>query len=106
MLLNSSSVQKQNYSLRVLRNTLTPSIGGAHLRFRTFPLVNKSNHAFSEEVKRIQQLEENGGWCSEKRASSDLLGEATTTTTATIYRTTHTSHLDKRGHEVGPQCGE
>lgn len=66
MLLNSSSVQKQNYRLRVLRKTLTPSIGDAHLRLRTFLLVNKSNHAFSE-VKRIQQLEENGGCALKKK---------------------------------------
>lgn len=107
MLLNSSSVQKQNYRLRVLRKTLTPSIGDAHLRLRTFLLVNKSNHAFSE-VKRIQQLEENGGCAlknKKKKTTSDLPGEATITTTATTYRTTHTSHLDKLGHEVGPQCG-
>lgn len=30
----------------------------------------------------------------------------TTTTTVTIYRTTYITHLDKLGHEAGPQCRE
>jgi len=106
MLLNSSSVQKQNDSLRVLRKTLTPSIGDAHLRLRTFLLVNKSKPCLfrgqtdsAARGKRRMRSEKI------KKATSDLPGEATITTTATTYRTTHTSHLDKLGHEVGPQCG-
>ncbi|KAM7374075.1 hypothetical protein PAMP_006752 [Pampus punctatissimus] len=113
MLLNSSSVQKQNYSLRVLRKTLTPGRGDAYLRLRTFSTGQQIKPpAFSEEVKRIQQLEEKNGGCALKKKNNKKQHPTfrkrqrpLLLPLSTERRTRHT-HLDKLGHEVGPQCVE
>lgn len=79
-------------------------------------LVNNSNFTLWG-AQTIQQLEEKLRICCflkkkkrKKRKKNSIKfcrrRLKTTTTTVTIYRTTYITHLDKLGHEAGPQCRE
>lgn len=106
------------FAIRVKnKKTLTRRPAGGGGAFETGP--GDYNSVLSE-VKTIQQLEGKRRMCppptttttitttaeGKGEAASHLPGEATTSILLPASSERHASHLDKLGHEVGPQCGE